>query len=520
MLKYRLIKMLDIAALGVFEPVVRLAYWDEPEVQAKKIFQFIIIPVLAFIAFLLMWNFIAPIHTTKSGEVPTPPVVLDAYDNILTFHEREYQKLADFQMVGKEREATLAEVGAQLTNLQTAISASDEHLALMKKEQETIMADKLAPLQAQLDAAETETKAAAAERKAELSTLAKSLSTDDKEGKMALLEKVKADGKMKSEERNRLIAIKDQMNVVRGFVHPPAREAQRQNSALMAERQYLLKRQELLGDDNKAIKIEAATAKIDETREAFLAAEGTALISKAKQVIRREDSIGRIKESNYAKPWTFPDQIWRSLACVFVGFGIAIVLAIPTGILCGLSPIFMGAMTPLISLFKPVSPIVWLPIVFIIVGGFIDDPEKSAVHPAFLSSAITVALCSLWPTLVNTALGVASIDKDYMNVAKVLKLGFWSRLFKIVIPAALPLMFAGLRISLGVGWMVLIAAELLSSSEGIGKYVWDMFNNGSSETFAQMFVVVFIVGIVGLALDRIMIILQRSVSFSTSPTGL
>jgi nitrate/nitrite transport system permease protein len=177
-------------------------------------------------------------------------------------------------------------------------------------------------------------------------------------------------------------------------------------------------------------------------------------------------------------------------------------------------------MVPLISLFKPVSPIVWLPIVFIIVGGFIDDPETSAVHPAFLSSAITVALCSLWPTLVNTALGVASIEKDYLNVAKVLKLGFWSRLFKIVIPSALPLMFTGLRISLGVGWMVLVAAELLSSSEGIGKFVWDMFNNGSSETFAQMFVVVFIVGVVGLILDRIMIILQRAVSFEAAASGL
>jgi nitrate/nitrite transport system permease protein len=93
-------------------------------------------------------------------------------------------------------------------------------------------------------------------------------------------------------------------------------------------------------------------------------------------------------------------------------------------------------------------------------------------------------------------------------------------LFKIVIPSALPLIFAGLRISLGVGWMVLIAAELLSSSEGIGKFVWDMFNNGSSQTFAQMFVVVFVVGIVGLILDRTMIVFQRLVSFDDAPTAI
>ena len=189
----------------------------------------------------------------------------------------------------------------------------------------------------------------------------------------------------------------------------------------------------------------------------------------------------------------------------------------------------MAAMSPLISLFKPVSPIVWLPIVFIIIGGFnLPDIEghilgwniSHPTTPAFLASAITVALCSLWPTLVNTALGVASIDKDHVNVARVLRLGFWQRLFKIVIPSALPLIFAGLRISLGVGWMVLIAAELLSSSPGLGKYVWDMFSNGSSETFAQMFVVVFVVGVIGLLLDRIMIVFQRLVSFDDAATAL
>ena len=101
-------------------------------------------------------------------------------------------------------------------------------------------------------------------------------------------------------------------------------------------------------------------------------------------------------------------------------------------------------------------------------------------------------------------------------MARVLRLGFWDRLTKIVIPSALPLIFAGLRISLGVGWMVLIAAELLASSEGIGKYVWDQFNNGASDSFAKMFVVVFVVGIIGFLLDRTMIVLQRLVSFDGS----
>ncbi|MEM6561423.1 MAG: ABC transporter permease subunit, partial [Planctomycetota bacterium] len=233
----------------------------------------------------------------------------------------------------------------------------------------------------------------------------------------------------------------------------------------------------------------------------------------------------------YAKPYTLPMQVVRSILCVFVGFFVGTAIAVPIGVLCGLSPTFMGVMTPYIALFKPVSPIVWLPIFLIVVGGFITDPDKHwftlwlwdlpwlgqfKINPAFIASALTVAMCSLWATMTNTALGVASIDKDHINVAKVLQLGFFSRLFKIILPSALPLIFAGLRISLGVGWMVLIAAELLAGSEGIGKFVWDQFNNGASDSFAKMFVVVFVVGAIGLLLDRIMIVLQRAVSFEGS----
>ncbi|HEX5064843.1 MAG TPA: ABC transporter permease subunit, partial [Myxococcota bacterium] len=131
---------------------------------------------------------------------------------------------------------------------------------------------------------------------------------------------------------------------------------------------------------------------------------------------------------------------------------------------------------------------------------------------SFISSALTVSLCSLWPTLVNTALGVASGDQDHLNVAKVLRLSWATRVRKIIVPSALPLIFTGLRLSLGVGWMVLIAAEMLAQNPGLGKFVWDMFQNGSSETLAQILVAVFTIGAIGAALDRIMIALQRAVS--------
>jgi nitrate/nitrite transport system permease protein len=132
---------------------------------------------------------------------------------------------------------------------------------------------------------------------------------------------------------------------------------------------------------------------------------------------------------------------------------------------------------------------------------------------SFIISAFTVALCSLWATLVNTALGVASVNTDYLNVAKVLQLSPLKKTFKVVLPATLPLIFTGLRISLGVGWMVLIAAEMLAQNPGLGKFVWDEFQNGSSQSLANIMVAVFTIGIIGFILDTIMVRLQRFVSF-------
>ncbi|HAV63270.1 MAG TPA: nitrate ABC transporter permease [Verrucomicrobiales bacterium] len=217
-------------------------------------------------------------------------------------------------------------------------------------------------------------------------------------------------------------------------------------------------------------------------------------------------------DSPYPGKDTYIGQIITSLKTVFFGFFIASLVAIPIGILCGLNRHINTALNPLIQIFKPVSPLAWLPIVMIVVGALhvSDDPMFQL---SFVNSAITVALCSLWPTLVNTAVGVASVDKDYLNVAKVLKLSWLQRVFKVVLPASLPLVFTGLRLSLGVGWMVLIAAEMLAQNPGLGKFVWDMFQNGSSETLSMIMVAVFTIGIIGFLLDTIMLSLQQLVSF-------
>lgn len=519
-MKYKILKALDIAGLAVLDPIVRLVYREEPAEQVRKIILFIGIPIVTFLAFMVLWAYIAPRHTTKSGEVPTPSVVWDSAKNIWVFHERENIKEDDFRVSGAEREKRIAEVSALLEKLQPVLAKADVELTKAQEQAKAATEKAVAPISAVYDQTKDEYKDAQDARKKALTDLANTIKDGDKAARAEYLKKVEAHLAQTEIEKTRLQDIKSQMDAVMNRKHEGLIEARASKNRIAEQVQFLNKRLENLGDNNQGQKVLAAKETLDKEKEKFSEASGRALYFSALNIQRAEDRLGRIETSTYAKPWTFPAQIVRSLGCVFLGFVIATIIAVPIGILCGLSPVFMAAMTPLISLFKPVSPIVWLPIVFIIVGGFIDDPEQAPVHPAFLSSAITVALCSLWPTLVNTALGVAAIDKDHLNVARVLRLGFWSRLFKIVIPSALPLIFAGLRISLGVGWMVLIAAELLSSSEGIGKFVWDMFNNGSSQTFAQMFVVVFVVGIVGLMLDRTMIVFQRLVSFDGSPTAI
>lgn len=227
-----------------------------------------------------------------------------------------------------------------------------------------------------------------------------------------------------------------------------------------------------------------------------------------------EDPTADVTVRRYTGKPTYVDQIFTSLKTVFAGFLLATLLAVPIGIVCGLSPTINNALNPLIQVFKPVSPLAWLPIVTMVVSALYvtDDPM---LEKAFVTSAITVTLCSLWPTIINTALGVSSIDRDLMNVAKVLQLGWATQLVKLVLPSALPFIFTGLRLSLGVGWMVLIASEMLAQNPGLGKFIWDEFQNGSSESLGRIMVAVFTIGIVGFLLDRAMLTLQSFFSFQT-----
>ena len=214
----------------------------------------------------------------------------------------------------------------------------------------------------------------------------------------------------------------------------------------------------------------------------------------------------------YAGKPTYLDQILTSLYTVFTGFVLATLVAVPLGILCGLSKTMQAALNPLIQIFRPVSPLAWLPIVTLVVSALYVTANP-IFQKSFIISAVTVTLCSLWPTLINTAFGVASIDKDLLNVSKVLRLSTRTKVMKIVIPSSLKLIFTGMRLSLGVGWMVLIAAEMLAQNPGLGKFVWDEFQNGSSQSLGRIMLAVFTIGFVGFLLDRVMQLLQQMVSF-------
>jgi len=229
------------------------------------------------------------------------------------------------------------------------------------------------------------------------------------------------------------------------------------------------------------------------------------------------DPDAEVRIRPYTGAPTFFDQILTSLVTVATGFLIASLVAIPIGIVIGMSNTLYMAFNPIIQLFKPVSPLAWLPIVTMVVSAVYVSKDPFFAK-SFLTSAITVTLCCLWPTIINTAVGVSSVDKDLINVSRVLRLPWLTKTIKIVLPSSIPMMFTGLRLSLGIGWMVLIAAEMLAQNPGLGKFVWDEFQNGSSNSLARIMVAVLVIGFIGFALDRGMLTLQRRVSWDKSAT--
>ena len=185
---------------------------------------------------------------------------------------------------------------------------------------------------------------------------------------------------------------------------------------------------------------------------------------------------------------------WYSLQRVAQGYSLAILIGAPLGFLLGMSKLFRGSFDPIIQILRPVSPLAWLPLGLVI----FQKPEPAGIF--------TIAMCSMWPTLLNTALGVRAVPQDYLNVARVLKLSKTKTLLKIMLPAALPYMFTGFRLSLGIAWLVIVAAEMLTGAPGVGGFLWQEYN---ALIYEHIILCILTIGLVGFGLDRLMGMVEK-----------
>ncbi|MFT3787611.1 MAG: ABC transporter permease subunit [Tepidisphaeraceae bacterium] len=201
-----------------------------------------------------------------------------------------------------------------------------------------------------------------------------------------------------------------------------------------------------------------------------------------------------------------------SLALVAKGYLASLLIAVPIGFLLGGSKAFAKMFDPIMQVLRPVSPLAWFPLAGLLVVPMKTKLAASGVKIEALDwqCVFTIAICSVWPTIVNTAVGVRSIPQDYLNVARVLRLGTWKRFTKIQLPATLPYMFTGFRLSLGISWLVIVACEMLSGKAGIGFFLWNCYN-GTPPNYGAMIASILVIGGVGFALDRLMTVLEKNV---------
>lgn len=191
-------------------------------------------------------------------------------------------------------------------------------------------------------------------------------------------------------------------------------------------------------------------------------------------------------------------QLAYSIARVMIGYLLAVAVAIPLGFLIGMSPLLSKALDPFIQILKPISPLAWMPLALY------------TIKDSGLSAIFVIFICSVWPMLMNTAFGVASVRKEWINVARTLEVGNVRRAFTVILPAAAPTILTGMRISIGVAWLVIVAAEMLVGGTGIGYFVWNEWNNLS---ITNVIIAIFVIGLVGMILDQILARFTRMVTF-------
>ena len=529
---YRWIIFLKKIRFGWLAPFFLLLKGESPRDQLKAIFHGVALPLISVLVFFWLWDLTSRQIVTKFGTVPGPKQVWSAWKGLgnekrlENIKEKEHaHRVRQKRLKSMDRYASVledfpGEIESGLTS-PAVEAAMNQATELFERANELMQIYNRVSVAASLDEAKS---TAEGLQFAESKELAGNIIAKVVPMEIAYRnheEAYRADPKW-----NTLPGDTDaESNAKMDLNRSESRILAAEKVALLIERQKMttqstLKAFSLISSLPKGMRDHLASSDraaatmyvpLKQWYEKVLVEEATGG-AKYKNKVKLKMLLKAFENKVYTGKDTYVSQIYTSLTTVFFGFIIASVIAIPLGLLCGLNEGINNAMNPIIQIFKPVSPLAWLPIVMIVVGAvYVSDDPMFEI--SFLNSAITVALCSLWPTLVNTALGVSTTNKDYLNVALVLKLGWFKKITKIIIPAAMPLIFTGLRLSLGVGWMVLIAAEMLAQNPGLGKFVWDMFQNGSSETLSMIMVAVFTIGIIGFMLDTIMLSLQEFVSF-------
>src|SRR5256885_239464 len=190
---------------------------------------------------------------------------------------------------------------------------------------------------------------------------------------------------------------------------------------------------------------------------------------------------------------------WYSLTLVAKGYVLALLIGTPIGFLLGLSRAFSKTFDPMIQVLRPVSPLAWLPLGLVLFLSFGKQASE-------LGALFTIAICAMWPTVLNTAVGVRAVPQDYLNVARVLKLSRGKTLMKVLVPATLPYMFTGFRLSLGIAWLVIVAAEMLTGRPGVGGFLWQEYN---ALIYEHIILCIVTIGVVGFVLDRLMSVAER-----------
>jgi nitrate/nitrite transport system permease protein len=449
----KLLNFSEKTGLTLLIPIIKIAMKDEPGKQVGELLKMLLLPAIALIIFFSLWGLASTRIKTSVGALPSPSYVWSQATAMAADARAEKINKAEFAYYEKTR-GTLSGLLTERRELEAASKATDA-----SDQERTAFA---ATIQTHID---------------ELSAEIESLTAAVDEANNAAEQAGLTDRRIAPYETNVLKFYSDSKNSLTSLL--------------------------------------SKNTKIDKAIEDLKTGDEKKMKSAEKKRTAYEKQLSKPRE--YSGNGSIIDYVKRSIITVLFGFLLAAFVAIPLGILCGLSKNFMTAVNPLIQTFRPVSPLAWVLITIQIVDGiFVGDKALNGetINNPFLHSAITVALCSLWATLSNTALGVSSVSADYMNVAKVLKLNWIDRIVKIVIPSAVPYIFTGLRITLGVGWMVLIVSEMMATSRGLGWYIDQQYQNNKVESLANIIVCIFIIGIIGAILDRIMFILHKTVSFN------